>query len=259
MSLRPCKIINPLGGESAQYTTMPTASASNVGDIVQYVGATGSGYTKGYFYQCSAQGTTPETYFWSRINVQPAGAGAAEWGDIAGTLSNQTDLQTALNGKQATLTAGPNITISNNTISATDTTYSAGTNITITNGVISAAGAANTDLGNLTATGEAHFSKPTATGTITSGGSQTLADNTVYTASTITSITLAYPASPATTFISEVQMTTGTGTITFAIDSGTTMKGADCSDGTFTPLASKTYSILFGISGTSKYGIVISL
>lgn len=49
----------------------------------------------------------------------------AVWGAITGTLSNQTDLQTALSGKQATLTAGSNITISDNTISATDTTYSA--------------------------------------------------------------------------------------------------------------------------------------
>lgn len=49
----------------------------------------------------------------------------AVWGAITGTLSDQTDLQTALNAKQNTLTAGSNITISNGTISATDTTYSA--------------------------------------------------------------------------------------------------------------------------------------
>ena len=43
----------------------------------------------------------------------------------------------AISGKQDTLTAGTNITISSNTISATDTTYSAGTGIDITNDVIS--------------------------------------------------------------------------------------------------------------------------
>jgi hypothetical protein len=32
--------------------------------------------------------------------------GSTSWGDIGGTLSNQTDLQTALNGKEATITAG---------------------------------------------------------------------------------------------------------------------------------------------------------
>lgn len=42
------------------------------------------------------------------------------WGQIGGTLSNQQDLQNALNAKQGTLTAGPNITIDeNNVISAT--------------------------------------------------------------------------------------------------------------------------------------------
>lgn len=53
------------------------------------------------------------------------GSSGAVWGAITGTLSNQTDLQTALNAKQNTLTAGSNITISDGTISATDTTYSA--------------------------------------------------------------------------------------------------------------------------------------
>ena len=58
------------------------------------------------------------------------------WGDITGTLANQTDLSTALSGKQNSLTAGSNITISGDTISATDTTYS---NFT---GATSAAGGA---------------------------------------------------------------------------------------------------------------------
>lgn len=40
-----------------------------------------------------------------------------EWGRIVGTLSNQTDLQNALNAKQATLVSGTNIkTINNNSI-----------------------------------------------------------------------------------------------------------------------------------------------
>ena len=45
----------------------------------------------------------------------------AAWGNITGTLSNQTDLQNALNSKQDTLTAGEGIDISGNTISATPT------------------------------------------------------------------------------------------------------------------------------------------
>lgn len=48
-----------------------------------------------------------------------------------------------LSGKQDTLTAGENISIENNTISATDTTYTAGDNITISDdNVISATGSA---------------------------------------------------------------------------------------------------------------------
>lgn len=42
------------------------------------------------------------------------------WGGITGTLADQTDLQNALNGKQATLTEGTGISISSSTISATD-------------------------------------------------------------------------------------------------------------------------------------------
>ena len=57
---------------------------------------------------------------------------SAEWGNISGTLSDQIDLQTALNAKQNNLTAGENISITNNTISATDTTYTAGNGLSLT-------------------------------------------------------------------------------------------------------------------------------
>ena len=64
-----------------------------------------------------------------------------------GNVDNTSDLdkpistatQTALNNKQNKLTAGTNIAINNDTISATDTKYTAGTNISISNdNVISA-------------------------------------------------------------------------------------------------------------------------
>lgn len=61
---------------------------------------------------------------------------AAEIAQIEADAAAQVDLS----GKQDVLTAGANITISSNVISATDTTYTAGTNITIENGVISATG-----------------------------------------------------------------------------------------------------------------------
>ncbi|MBO7720102.1 collagen-like protein [Candidatus Saccharibacteria bacterium] len=57
--------------------------------------------------------------------IRATGGSVATWGDIQGTLSNQTDLKNALDAKQATLTAGSNVSISaQNVISATDTTYS---------------------------------------------------------------------------------------------------------------------------------------
>lgn len=51
---------------------------------------------------------------------------------------DSSTLSTALSSKQNTLTAGNNITITDNTISATDTKYTAGTGISITGNVISA-------------------------------------------------------------------------------------------------------------------------
>lgn len=51
------------------------------------------------------------------INSRGGGGGSATWGSITGTLSSQTDLQSALNGKQATLVSGSNIkTVNGNSI-----------------------------------------------------------------------------------------------------------------------------------------------
>lgn len=54
------------------------------------------------------------------IIVSSGGSGAnAVWGQITGTLSQQTDLKNALDAKQGTLEAGTGITIEGNVISAT--------------------------------------------------------------------------------------------------------------------------------------------
>lgn len=60
--------------DTIQVETMPTASASNEGQIVQYVGATDSTHTNAYFYKCVSDGQSPATYSWVRVNTQPAGA-----------------------------------------------------------------------------------------------------------------------------------------------------------------------------------------
>lgn len=56
-------------------------------------------------------------YEGSIVKSNGGGSGEAVWGDITGTLSDQTDLQTALDAKQDELTAGTGIDITNDTIS----------------------------------------------------------------------------------------------------------------------------------------------
>lgn len=56
--------------DTIQVETMPTASASNEGQIVQYVGATDSTHTNAYFYKCVSDGQNPATYSWEAVEVQ---------------------------------------------------------------------------------------------------------------------------------------------------------------------------------------------
>lgn len=55
------------GGGSVQVETMPAASASNVGKIVQYVGATGT-YKKGHFYECIWNRYDTTVYEWRAVD-----------------------------------------------------------------------------------------------------------------------------------------------------------------------------------------------
>ena len=50
-----------------QYDTMPVASATNEGQILQYIGATNVNYIKGYYYECINDGGV---YKWVNIKVQ---------------------------------------------------------------------------------------------------------------------------------------------------------------------------------------------
>jgi hypothetical protein len=69
--------------------------------------------------------------------IAAASGGSATWGGITGTLSSQTDLQTALNGKQNTLVSGTNIkTVNGNSlvgsgdVSLPSNKIAVGTNVT---------------------------------------------------------------------------------------------------------------------------------
>jgi hypothetical protein len=51
--------------EQIQYATMPTASITLAGKIVQYIGATDSNYINGYWYKCNLN---EGTYSWDLVD-----------------------------------------------------------------------------------------------------------------------------------------------------------------------------------------------
>ena len=63
--------------DTFQFSTLPTANASNVGKIVQYTGTTNANYTNGYFYVCLSDGGDPATYSWENISVQESPNGVS--------------------------------------------------------------------------------------------------------------------------------------------------------------------------------------
>lgn len=67
-------VMDVMNGEDAQQiqqSSLPVASASEVGNVYQYVGATTATLHTGYFYQCIEDATvTPHTYSWQNIPVQ---------------------------------------------------------------------------------------------------------------------------------------------------------------------------------------------
>ena len=81
-----------------QVSSLPTASASLVGTIYQFIGTTTVDYTNGYFYECVESSETAGTYLWTQKHVDqgvPSGGttgqvlqkasdadGDVEWGDI---------------------------------------------------------------------------------------------------------------------------------------------------------------------------------
>ena len=62
-------------GQTIQRNVLPTASASELGNIYQYIGATDANYTNGYFYQCVADGAG---YKWENKKVQAGGGSGAD-------------------------------------------------------------------------------------------------------------------------------------------------------------------------------------
>jgi len=80
------------------YINLPSSSSSNYQDPVADVGSLPATATEGDIRLVLDTG---ELYYYDGASWQSVvtGSGGATWGSITGTLSNQTDLQTALNTK----------------------------------------------------------------------------------------------------------------------------------------------------------------
>lgn len=87
----------PIDAKYGPYPDVATAKA-DIGVTLRYLGLTVGIETGGVV----------EEYWWESGTADgdlvAKGGGAAAWGSITGTLSDQTDLQSALDGKQATIT-----------------------------------------------------------------------------------------------------------------------------------------------------------
>jgi len=88
----------PVDGKYGPYPDLATAKA-DIGVTLRYLGLTVGIETGGVV----------EEYWWESGTadadlVAKGGGGGGTWGSITGTLSDQTDLQSALDAKQATIT-----------------------------------------------------------------------------------------------------------------------------------------------------------
>ena len=84
-----------------QYTTMPTTKSTDKGRIVQYIGETSGGYTKGFFYECVEDtSVTPFTYEWKEISAQDISAKQNKTLDTPITVdgTSKTTVESALDG-----------------------------------------------------------------------------------------------------------------------------------------------------------------
>lgn len=70
-------VITDMTDKAVQVSTMPTASATELGNIYQFTGTTDANYTNGYFYKCVSDGQEPATYSWTQVDVQPSSGGSS--------------------------------------------------------------------------------------------------------------------------------------------------------------------------------------
>ncbi len=126
------------------------------------------------------------------------------WGLLTGTLSAQTDLQTALNAKQGALTAGSGITITGSTISASGSGTVTSVSVTTANGVSGVVANSTTTpaitltLGAITPTTVNGNTFTTGTYTLTGQAGKTLTFNGSITLTGTDAQTYTFPTTTAT-------------------------------------------------------------
>ena len=84
-----------------------------------------------------------------------------------------------------------------------------------------------------------------------------LATNTIYNGGELVSVTFTLPATVPADFVAQLNFTSGATATTFTAPATVTFEGDACSNGVFTPLASKRYSVLIYTDGVNVIGLVM--
>ena len=84
-----------------------------------------------------------------------------------------------------------------------------------------------------------------------------LASGNIYNGSELASVTFTLPSTIPVDFIAQLNFTSGSTPTTFTAPASVTFEGDACSNGVFTPLASKRYSVLIYTDGVNVIGLVM--
>lgn len=84
-----------------------------------------------------------------------------------------------------------------------------------------------------------------------------LASDTIYNGAELASVTFTLPSTVPANFTAQLNFTSGTTPTTFTAPATITFEGNDCSNGVFTPLASKRYSVMVYSDGVNVIGLVM--
>lgn len=101
-----------------QFSTMPTASATYSGKVVQYTGNTTSTYTKGHFYECVENSGS---YSWSEVSLGASSLATTSSPGLLRALSGSTSQYLRGDGTWATVSGGSTIKSGTSKSTATQT------------------------------------------------------------------------------------------------------------------------------------------